>query len=68
MIASGEALIVIDGTEHRLQAGETIHIPKTSAHRVSNPGAEPLVFYETQRGTYFGEDDIVRLEDDYQRA
>src|SRR5919198_448128 len=39
-----------------------------TAHRVENPGAGPLVFIEIQRGDYLGEDDIVRLEDDFGRA
>ena len=68
MIASGEAIVVIDGNERHLRAGDTIHIPKTSAHRIGNPGDTPLVFFEVQRGTYFGEDDIVRLQDDYKRV
>jgi glucokinase len=67
MIAAGEALIVLDGQERRLKAGDTIHIPKTSLHRIGNPGTGPLVFFEVQRGTYFGEDDIERLDDDYKR-
>ena len=36
-------------------------------HRVENKGKEDLIFIETQTGTYFGEDDIVRIEDDYGR-
>jgi len=68
MIANGEAQIVLDGQERRLKAGDTIHIPKKSLHRIGNPGPHPLVFFEVQRGTYFGEDDIIRLEDDYKRS
>lgn len=68
MIASGEATIVLDGKEQILKAGETVHINKTQAHRIGNSGDKLLVFFEVQRGTYFGEDDIVRLQDDYQRA
>ena len=67
MIAAGQALITLDGKEHRLEAGETIHIPKKSLHRIANPGQSPLIFLEVQRGTYFGEDDIERVEDDYKR-
>ena len=37
-------------------------------HRIENPGAEPMIFIEVQTGSYFGEDDIVRLDDDYGRA
>jgi mannose-6-phosphate isomerase len=36
-------------------------------HRVENPGEDEMVFVEVQTGNYFGEDDIVRLEDDYGR-
>lgn len=68
MIADGQALITLNGKELRLTAGETIHIPKTALHRIANPGPRPLVFFEIQRGTYFGEDDIERLEDDYKRS
>jgi len=67
MIAEGEALAVVEGNETRLKPGETIRIGKTQAHRIANPGQSGLVFFEVQRGTYFGEDDIVRLSDDYKR-
>jgi mannose-6-phosphate isomerase len=38
------------------------------AHRIKNAGVEDLVFIEVQHGDYFGEDDIVRLDDDFGRA
>jgi mannose-6-phosphate isomerase len=38
-----------------------------SKHRIENRSSEPVVFIEVQTGTYFGEDDIVRLDDDYER-
>ncbi len=37
-------------------------------HRIANPTADPVVLIEVQLGTYFGEDDIVRIEDDYRRS
>jgi mannose-6-phosphate isomerase-like protein (cupin superfamily) len=37
-------------------------------HRVENPGAEQLIFIEIQRGSYLGEDDIIRLSDDFGRG
>ena len=43
-------------------------IEKGIKHRVENKGNEKLIFIEVQTGTYFGEDDIVRLEDDYNRS
>lgn len=68
MIAAGEATVMIDDEERILKAGETIHIGKTQAHRIGNNGDIPVIFFEVQRGTYFGEDDIVRLQDDYKRT
>ena len=43
-------------------------IPKGVKHRIENKGQKKVVFIEVQTGTYFGEDDIVRIEDDYNRA
>ena len=48
--------------------GGTIDVPVGSAHRVKNSGNETLIFIEVQRGSYLGEDDIVRLQDDFGRA
>lgn len=69
-IVQGVADVTLDGASHRLQAGDSIFIPKQAAHRIANPEphSEDLIFIEIQRGEYFGEDDIVRLEDDYGRA
>jgi mannose-6-phosphate isomerase-like protein (cupin superfamily) len=66
-IVEGRALVTLDDCDTEHDAGATIHIPCTTAHRIANPGPHPLVFIEVQRGTYFGEDDIVRLQDDYGR-
>ena len=67
-IIEGSALVTIDGKDTLLEAGQAIDIPKEAAHRVSNPGQSPLVFIEIQRGIYLGEDDIIRLADDYGRS
>ena len=67
LVVQGEGVVVLDGKEIRLKAGEAINIPRGSAHRISNPKDIPLVFIEIQQGDYFGEDDIIRLEDDYGR-
>ena len=67
MIATGEALVVINGTERVLRPGETVHIDKGVPHRIGNSGNLPVIFFEVQRGTYFGEDDIERIQDDYKR-
>jgi mannose-6-phosphate isomerase len=67
MVVAGAAKVTIDGREILLAAGGTVDIPAGAAHRIENPGTEKLVFIEIQRGTYFGEDDIERLQDDYGR-
>jgi mannose-6-phosphate isomerase len=69
-IVAGTALVTLDGVDVTLHAGESIDIPLEGAHRIGNPVADgpDLVFIEVQRGTYFGEDDIVRLEDDFGRV
>jgi mannose-6-phosphate isomerase-like protein (cupin superfamily) len=68
-VVRGIAKVTLNGRETLVNAGESTDIPAGTAHRVENPeAAEPLVFIETQTGDYFGEDDIVRLEDDYGRV
>lgn len=67
-MVKGVAIVTLDGKNIALKAGDVIEIPKGAKHRIENPGAETLVFIEVQLGTYFGEDDIVRIEDDYQRS
>jgi mannose-6-phosphate isomerase len=68
MVVAGSALVTLDERDVTLAVGETVDIPVGSAHRVANPGEDALVFIEIQRGDYLGEDDITRLEDDYDRA
>jgi mannose-6-phosphate isomerase len=67
MVVQGLAKVTLDGKDVTLKTGETIDIPIGAAHRIQNPGDEPLVFIEIQRGAYLGEDDIQRLQDDYGR-
>jgi mannose-6-phosphate isomerase-like protein (cupin superfamily) len=68
MVVAGTARVTLDGGETLVRRGETVDINVGTAHRVENPGADLLVFIEIQRGDYLGEDDIVRLEDDFGRA
>ncbi|MEK6764720.1 MAG: phosphomannose isomerase type II C-terminal cupin domain [Planctomycetota bacterium] len=68
MIVEGKGVATIDGEEIHLEKGESIDIPQESAHRMANNGNENLTFIEIQQGEYFGEDDIMRLEDDYGRV
>jgi len=68
VVVAGEAKVTLDDREVTVRAGEAIDVPTGAAHRVENPGAAPLVFIEVQRGDYLGEDDIVRLQDDFGRT
>ncbi len=68
MTIAGRARVVLDDREILLGPGGMVDIPTGAFHRVENPGNELLVFIEIQRGDYFGEDDIVRVQDDYGRA
>ena len=67
VVVAGTAKVTLDGQELMLSAGGTIDIAVDAAHRIENAGTEKLVFIEIQRGTYFGEDDIHRLQDDFGR-
>jgi len=67
LIISGHATVILDGIEYHVGPGENIDIKIGQAHRCENRGTEPVVFIEIQCGTYFGEDDIIRLEDDFGR-
>lgn len=68
VIVAGHPEVVLDDAVHRLAPGDHIAIPQGARHRIRNPGSEPVEFVEVQLGSYFGEDDIVRYEDDYQRS
>ena len=68
-VVRGTAKVTLNGEEILVPAGQAVDIGREVAHRVENPHpSETLVFVETQTGTYFGEDDIERLEDDFGRA
>ena len=66
-IVSGIATVTLEGVVFKKIAGETVDIEIGALHRVENKGTQELVFIEVQTGTYFGEDDIERIEDDYAR-
>lgn len=67
-IVQGTAKVTLDGNEIMLKADEYVDIPVGAAHRIENPGEEKVIFIEVQRGNYLGEDDIVRLQDDFGRV
>ena len=66
-IVKGPAIVTLDGVTKTLQQGDSIDIGIGVAHRMAAPTENSVVFIEVQTGTYFGEDDIVRLEDDFGR-
>lgn len=68
IVISGSACVQIGDQELFLQSNESTYIPMGSPHRLSNNGKLDLVMIEVQVGEYVGEDDIIRLEDDYHRA
>ena len=67
-ILSGKGIVTINDEKIELNVGSTIKINKRDKHRIENNGSENLIFIEIQTGSYFGEDDIVRIEDDYNRT
>jgi len=67
VVVRGRALATRNGELVEVGLREAFDVPAGATHRVENPGDEPLVFIEVQYGDYLGEDDIVRLEDDYGR-
>jgi mannose-6-phosphate isomerase len=66
-IVEGAGIFTLEDKEIKVKAGDSLSIPRLSKHRIYNNNIDPLVFIEVQTGTYFGEDDIVRVEDDYNR-
>ena len=66
-IVSGIGTITINEEIKDYKTGEVAQIPQGAHHRIENKTQEPVVFIEVQHGSYFGEDDIVRIEDDYNR-
>lgn len=67
IITRGTPEVTLDEVTRTYQTGDYIHIPKETKHRIANTGNTPVEFIEVQLGEYFGEDDIVRFADDYNR-
>ncbi len=68
VIVKGSGIVTIDDKIVDVSPGSIVHIRKEQKHRIENTGKENLEFIEVQLGDYFGEDDIVRLQDDYNRV
>lgn len=67
-VIKGVAKITLNDEEKEYKPGETIIIKLGDKHRMANPSkTETMELIEVQTGTYFGEDDIIRIEDDYDR-
>jgi mannose-1-phosphate guanylyltransferase/mannose-6-phosphate isomerase len=67
IVVSGTARVTRNDEVFLLEENESTYIPIGTAHRIENPGKLPLHIIEVQSGSYFGEDDIVRFEDNYGR-
>ncbi len=67
VVVRGTAAVQCGQTQLTLDTNQSTYIPLGEIHRLSNPGTVPLEIIEVQSGAYLGEDDIVRLEDDYGR-
>ena len=64
----GTAEVTIGDDKKIVHENESAYIPIGAVHRLANPGKIPLELIEVQTGSYFGEDDIIRLEDVYRRG
>jgi len=67
VVVQGCPEVTIDKMVKTLEPNQSIYIPLGSVHRLANRGSEPVVLIEVQTGSYLGEDDIIRLEDEYNR-
>ena len=68
VVLEGKALVIKDGKEFYLNAGDSIDIPLQAKHSLQNPYDEELKIIEVQKGDYISEDDIIRYEDCYGRV
>ena len=68
IVVSGTATCVLEGRPVLAVPGQVVDVAVGAAHRITNMHSDDLVIIEVQRGAYTGEDDIVRLDDDYGRC
>jgi mannose-1-phosphate guanylyltransferase/mannose-6-phosphate isomerase len=68
IVVRGAALVTVNDLQKIVHENESIYIPIGATHRMENPGKIPLELIEVQTGSYLGEDDIIRIEDDYRRS
>ena len=67
IVVEGIAKVTIDDEVKLVSEGQSVYVPLNAKHRMENTGKQPMVLIEVQIGTYFGEDDIIRYEDVYDR-
>ena len=67
IVVAGTARVTVDDKVKLVNEGQSIYVPLGAIHRMENPGKSAMILIEVQTGTYFGEDDIIRYEDDYAR-
>src|SRR5690606_26980678 len=68
VVVRGTAEVTVDGVVSELSENQSIYLPLGCVHRLANPGKIELELIEVQTGSYLGEDDIVRIEDDFGRV
>ena len=68
VVTKGTGELRLNDVTTQVSTGSILHIPVQAKHQIKNTGTEDLYFIEVQLGEYFGEDDIVRLEDNYGRV
>jgi mannose-1-phosphate guanylyltransferase/mannose-6-phosphate isomerase len=68
IVVRGTARVTINDDVRTVHENESVYIPMGAVHRLENPGKIVLELIEVQTGSYFGEDDIIRIEDDYRRT
>jgi mannose-1-phosphate guanylyltransferase/mannose-6-phosphate isomerase len=68
IVVRGAARVTVNDLVKTVHENESIYIPIGAVHRLENPGKILLELIEVQTGSYFGEDDIIRIEDDYRRS
>jgi mannose-1-phosphate guanylyltransferase/mannose-1-phosphate guanylyltransferase/mannose-6-phosphate isomerase len=67
VVVNGTALVTRDDEQLLVRENESVYLPLGAVHRLENPGKVPLNLIEVQSGAYLAEDDIVRIDDVYQR-
>ena len=68
IVVRGTAQVTVNELVKTVHENESVYIPIGAVHRLENPGKIQLELIEVQTGSYLGEDDIIRIEDDYKRS